>query len=329
MDEKKATRVAYGEYLKELGGKNEKIVVLDADLSVTTNTSKFKEAYPDRFFNCGIAECNMVDMAAGLSTMGYVPFASTFAIFGAGRAYEQIRNGIAYPKFNVKLAFTHAGISVGEDGGSHQSVEDIALMRVVPGMTVLVPADATETRQVMDAAMEIKGPVFIRLSRQASRVLPETEFKLGKAKVLREGTDVALICCGLMVERCLDAAELLAEKGVSAAVINMPSIKPFDEETVREYAKTRASSVRESASVRQSCAVREYAKKCAKVITAEEHSVIGGLGDAVASALCGMGGFKFMKIGLNDVFGESAPAEELFREYGLTAEQIAEKVLSL
>lgn len=306
MDEKKATRVAYGEYLKELGGKNEKIVVLDADLSVTTNTSKFKEAYPDRFFNCGIAECNMVDMAAGLSTMGYVPFASTFAIFGAGRAYEQIRNGIAYPRFNVKLAFTHAGISVGEDGGSHQSVEDIALMRVVPGMTVLVPADATETRQVMDAAMEIKGPVFIRLSRQASRVLPETEFKLGKAKVLREGTDVALICCGLMVERCLDAAELLAEKGVSAAVINMPSIKPFDEETVREYAK-----------------------KCAKVITAEEHSVIGGLGDAVASALCGMGGFKFMKIGLNDVFGESAPAEELFREYGLTAEQIAEKVLSL
>lgn len=306
MDEKKATRVAYGEYLKELGGKNEKIVVLDADLSVTTNTSKFKEAYPDRFFNCGIAECNMVDMAAGLSTMGYVPFASTFAIFGAGRAYEQIRNGIAYPKFNVKLAFTHAGISVGEDGGSHQSVEDIALMRVVPGMTVLVPADATETRQVMDAAMEIKGPVFIRLSRQASRVLPETEFKLGKAKVLREGTDVALICCGLMVERCLDAAELLAEKGVSAAVINMPSIKPFDEETVREYAK-----------------------KCAKVVTAEEHSVIGGLGDAVASALCGMGGFKFMKIGLNDVFGESAPAEELFREYGLTAEQIAEKVLSL
>lgn len=306
MDEKKATRVAYGEYLKELGGRNEKIVVLDADLSVTTNTSKFKEAYPDRFFNCGIAECNMVDMAAGLSTMGYVPFASTFAIFGAGRAYEQIRNGIAYPKFNVKLAFTHAGISVGEDGGSHQSVEDIALMRVVPGMTVLVPADATETRQVMDAAMEIKGPVFIRLSRQASRVLPETEFKLGKAKVLREGTDVALICCGLMVERCLDAAELLAEKGVSAAVINMPSIKPFDEETVREYAK-----------------------KCAKVITAEEHSVIGGLGDAVASALCGMGGFKFMKIGLNDVFGESAPAEELFREYGLTAEQIAKKVLSL
>ena len=306
MDEKKATRVAYGEYLKELGGKNEKIVVLDADLSVTTNTSKFKDVYPDRFFNCGIAECNMVDMAAGLSTMGYVPFASTFAIFGAGRAYEQIRNGIAYPKFNVKLAFTHAGISVGEDGGSHQSIEDIALMRVVPGMTVLVPADANETKQAMDAALEIQGPVFIRLSRQPSRVLPETEFKLGQAKILRDGTDAALICCGLMVERCLDAAELLAAKGVSAAVINMPSIKPFDEETVRAYAQ-----------------------KCAKVVTAEEHSVIGGLGDAVASALCGMGGFKFMKIGLNDVFGESAPAEELFREYGLTAEQIAEKVLAL
>ena len=308
MAEKKkiATRESCGNALAALGAEHEDIVVLDADLAGATKSGIFKKAFPERHFNIGIAEADMIGVAAGLSTMGYVPFASTFAIFGAGRAYEQIRNGIAYPKFNVKLAFTHAGISVGEDGGSHQCIEDLALMRVVPGMTVLVPADATETRQVMDAAMEIKGPVFIRLSRQASRVLPETEFKLGKAKVLREGTDVALICCGLMVERCLDAAELLAEKGVSAAVINMPSIKPFDEETVREYAK-----------------------KCAKVITAEEHSVIGGLGDAVASALCGMGGFKFMKIGLNDVFGESAPAEELFREYGLTAEQIAEKVLSL
>lgn len=303
MDEKKATRVAYGEHLVELGKTNEKIVVLDADLAVTTNTAKFRAAFPERFFDCGIAEANMIDIAAGLSTMGYVPFASTFAVFGSGRAYENIRNGIAYPHFNVKFAFTHAGISVGEDGGSHQSIEDIALMRVIPGMTVLVPADANETRKAMDAAMEINGPVFIRLSRFASRVLPEQPFTVGKANVLRDGSDVALICCGLMVDQCLDAAEQLAQEGVSAAVINMHTIKPLDEDVVKAYAT-----------------------KCGKVVTVEEHSVIGGLGDAVASALCGQGGFQFKKIGLQDVFGQSGTAEALLEEYGLTAAGIVKSV---
>ena len=306
MEEKKATRVAYGEHLVELGQANNKIVVLDADLAVTTNTAKFRAAFPDRFFDCGIAEGNMIDIAAGLSTMGYVPFASTFAIFGTGRAYENIRNGIAYPHFNVKLAFTHAGISVGEDGGSHQSIEDIALMRVVPGMTVLVPADANETKKAMDAAMAIQGPVYIRLSRFASRVLPEQPFEVGKANVLRDGSDVALICCGLMVDQCLAAADLLAQAGISAAVINMHTIKPLDE-----------------------AVVKAYAAKCGKIVTVEEHSVIGGLGEAVASALCGQGGFQFLKIGLQDVFGQSGTAEALLEEYGLTAAAIADRVKAL
>ncbi len=299
MSETKATRQAYGEYLAELGGKNEKIVVLDADLAGSTQTGKFRAAFPDRFFNCGIAEANMIDMAAGLSTMGFIPFASTFAVFGAGRAYEQIRNTVAYPHFNVKLAFTHAGISVGEDGGSHQSIEDIALMRTIPGMTVFVPADATETRKVMDAALEIDGPVYIRLARLATKVFDEQPFTPGKANVLRDGSDAALICCGMMVEKCLDAAEALQEKGVSAAVINVHTIKPFDEETVRAYAR-----------------------KCAKVITAEEHSVIGGLGDAAAAALCGMGGFTFRKLGVQDCFGQSGKPAELFKEYGIDTESI-------
>lgn len=303
MDEKKATRVAYGEHLVELGRSNEKIVVLDADLAGATNTSKFRDAFPDRFFDCGIAEANMVDMAAGLSTMGYVPFASTFAIFGAGRAYECIRNSVAYPRFNVKFAFTHAGISVGEDGGSHQSIEDIALMRVIPGMVVLVPADANETKRAMDAAMAINGPVYIRLSRFASRILPEQPFQVGKANVLRDGADAALFCCGLMVDQCLEAAALLAQDGISAAVINMHTIKPLDEDVVRTYAA-----------------------KCGRVVTVEEHSVIGGLGDAVASALCGQGGFQFLKIGVQDEFGQSGTAEALLEEYGLTAPAIAARI---
>ena len=279
MGEKKATRVAYGEYLAELGKVNDKIVVLDADLAEATNTSKFRAAFPERFFDCGIAEGNMVDMAAGLSTMGYIPFASTFAIFGSGRAYENIRNSVAYPHFNVKFAFTHAGISVGEDGGSHQAIEDIALMRVIPGMTVLVPADANETRKAVDAALAMDGPVYIRLARLASEVLEERPFTLGKADVLREGSDAALICCGLMVEKCLEAAELLGQEGISAAVINM-----------------------------------------------QEHSVIGGLGDAVASVLCGESGFRFAKVGVQDRFGQSGTPDELFEEYGLTPAQIARRV---
>ena len=235
MVEKKATRAAYGEHLVELGRRNPKIVVLDADLAETTNTFRFRQAYPERFFDCGIAEGNMVDMAAGMAAMGLIPFVSTFAIFGAGRAYENIRNGVAYPHLNVKLAFTHAGITVGEDGGSHQSIEDIALMRVIPGMTVLVPADANQTRQAMDAALAVEGPVYIRLSRMASTVLDERPFSLGKADVRRDGSDVALFCCGLMVEQCLKAAELLAAQGVSAAVVNLHTIKPLDEDLVLKY----------------------------------------------------------------------------------------------
>lgn len=245
----------------------------------------------------------MMNIAAGLSTMGYIPFASTFAIFGSGRAYENIRNGVAYPKLNVKLAFTHAGISVGEDGGSHQSIEDIALMRVIPGMTVLVPADANETYNALDAAVTYQGPVYLRLSRLASAVLEEQPFEIGKANILRDGKDVALFCCGLMVEQCLEAAKLLESHGISAAVINVHTIKPLDEKTVRAYAA-----------------------KCGRVVTVEEHSTIGGLGDAVASAICGMGGFRFRKIGVEDCFGQSGTAEALLEEYGLTAPQIASVV---
>lgn len=303
MSEKKATRVAYGEHLAKLGAENPKIVVLDADLAVTTNTAKFQAVCPERFFDCGIAEGNMMNIAAGLSTMGYIPFASTFAIFGSGRAYENIRNGVAYPKLNVKLAFTHAGISVGEDGGSHQSIEDIALMRVIPGMTVLVPADANETYNALDAAVTYQGPVYLRLSRLASAVLEEQPFEIGKANILRDGKDVALFCCGLMVEQCLEAAKLLESHGISAAVINVHTIKPLDEKTVRAYAA-----------------------KCGRVVTVEEHSTIGGLGDAVASAICGMGGFRFRKIGVEDCFGRSGTAEALLEEYGLTAPQIASVV---
>lgn len=303
MSEKKATRVAYGEHLAKLGAENPKIVVLDADLAVTTNTAKFQAVCPERFFDCGIAEGNMMNIAAGLSTMGYIPFASTFAIFGSGRAYENIRNGVAYPKLNVKLAFTHAGISVGEDGGSHQSIEDIALMRVIPGMTVLVPADANETYNALDAAVTYQGPVYLRLSRLASAVLEEQPFEIGKANILRDGKDVALFCCGLMVEQCLEAAKLLESHGISAAVINVHTIKPLDEKTVRAYAA-----------------------KCGRVVTVEEHSTIGGLGDAVASAICGMGGFRFHKIGVEDCFGQSGTAEALLEEYGLTAPQIASVV---
>ena len=306
MAEKKATRVAYGEYLVELGQKNDKLVVLDADLAAATNTNKFRDAFPERFFNCGIAEGNMVDMAAGLSTMGFIPFASTFAVFGAGRAYESIRNSVAYPHFNVKLAFTHAGISVGEDGGSHQAIEDLALMRVIPGMTVLVPADANETRKAMDAALTIDGPVYLRLARLASTVLPEQPFIPGKANVLRQGSDAVLFCCGLMVDQCLTAAEMLAQEGISAAVVNVHTVKPLDEETVRAYAQ-----------------------KCGKVLTVEEHSVIGGLGDAVASALCGQGSFRFAKVGIQDRFGQSGTPDQLFQEYGISAGQIAQRVQEL
>ena len=300
----KATRAAYGEALAELGAVNDKVVVLDADLSCATMTVTFKKAYPERHFNAGIAEANMVDMAAGMSTMGLVPFCSTFAVFGAGRAYEQVRNSIGYPHMNVKLAMTHAGLSVGEDGGSHQSIEDLALMRVIPGMTILCPADATETRKAVFAAAELEGPVYIRLARLATPVFEEDyPFVIGKANVLREGADVAVFATGLMVTEALEAAKLLEEQGVHAAVINMHTIKPIDADCVMEYAK-----------------------KCGKVVTVEEHSVIGGLGDAVADVLMGKVHCAFRKIGVQDRFGQSGKAKEVLREYGLTAPQIAESI---
>lgn len=304
MAEKIATRAAYGDALVELGAKNDKVVVLDADLAHATMTMKFAQAYPDRFFNAGIAEANMVDMAAGLSTMGLIPFCSTFAMFGAGRAYEQVRNSIAYPKFNVKLCMSHAGVSVGEDGGSHQCIEDLALMRVIPGMTVIVPADATEARKAVMALAEMEGPAYLRLARLATPVFEEDyPFEIGKGNVLRQGSDVAVFACGLMVSEALSAAELLQAEGISAAVINVHTIKPIDAECVTAWAE-----------------------KCGKVVTVEEHSVIGGLGDAVADVLMGKVACKFRKIGVEDQFGQSGKAADVLREYGLTADQIAAKI---
>jgi len=300
----KATRVAYGEALVELGAVNDKVVVLDADLAGATNTNKFAKAYPQRFFNMGIAEANMVNVAAGLSTMGLVPFCSTFAMFGAGRAYEQVRNSIAYPRFNVKLCMTHAGLSVGEDGGSHQAIEDIALMRVIPGMTVIVPADANEARKAVFAAAEFEGPMYLRFARMNTPVFEEDyPFEIGKANVMRQGTDAVVFACGMMVGESLAAAEQLAAEGKQVAVINVHTIKPID----------------------ASC-VREWAEKCGNVITVEEHSVIGGLGDAVADVLMGQVNCKFKKIGVQDQFGQSGKAKDVLREYGLTAPQIAEAI---
>ena len=304
MSEKIATREAYGKALVELGASNDKIVVLDADLAGATMTKFFKAAYPDRFFDCGIAECNMMDVAAGLSTMGLIPFCSTFAMFGAGRAYEQIRNSIAYPRFNVKICCSHAGVSVGEDGASHQCLEDLALMRVIPGMTVICPADANETRKAVFAAAEMEGPVYIRLARLATPVFEKDyPFEIGKANVLREGTDVAVFATGLMVSEALKAADLLAAQGVSAAVINVHTVKPIDADCVTEWAR-----------------------KCGRVVTVEEHSVIGGLGDAVAGVLMGKVDCAFRKIGVQDQFGQSGKAWEVLAEYGLTAPQIAESI---
>ncbi|HIR19007.1 MAG TPA: transketolase family protein [Candidatus Pelethomonas intestinigallinarum] len=300
----KATRAAYGEALAELGKVNDKVVVLDADLSKSTMTATFQKAFPDRFFNIGIAEANMVDMAAGMSTMGLIPFCSTFAMFGAGRVYEQIRNSIAYPRLNVKLCMSHAGVSVGEDGASHQCLEDLALMRVIPGMTVICPADASETRKAVFAAAEMEGPVYIRLARLATPVFEEDyPFEIGKANVLREGADVAVFATGLMVSEALKAADLLAAQGVSAAVINVHTVKPIDADCVTEWAR-----------------------KCGKVVTVEEHSVIGGLGDAVAGVLMGKVDCAFRKIGVQDQFGQSGKAWEVLAEYGLTAPQIAESI---
>ena len=304
MSEKIATREAYGKALVDLGAQNDKVVVLDADLAGATMTKYFKAAHPQRFYDCGIAEANMMNIGAGLSTMGLIPFCSTFAMFGAGRAYEQIRNSIAYPKFNVKICCSHAGVSVGEDGGSHQAIEDIGLMRLIPGMTVIVPADANEARKATFALAEFQGPAYMRLARLATPVFEEDyPFEIGKANVLREGKDAAVFACGLMVNEALEAAKFLAAEGIEISVINVHTIKPID-----------------------AACVTEYAQKCGNVITVEEHSVIGGLGDAVADVLMGKVCCKFRKIGVNDQFGQSGKAADVLREYGLTADQIALKI---
>lgn len=304
MSEKKATRVAYGEYLAKLGDTNDKLVVLDADLAGATMTQYFKKAHPERFFDCGIAEADMVDIAAGMSTMGFTPFCSTFAVF-AGRCFDQIRNSVCYPKLNVKFSFTHAGITLGEDGGSHQAVEDVALMRALPNMTVLVPCDANETERCVDAALAINGPVYIRLARLPSPIFEmDMPFTLGKVNVLREGADVMLLCCGVMVGECLTAAELLMAEGVNAAVVNAHTLKPFDDE-----------------------GVRALAAKYHNVFTVEDHGVTGGLGDATANALVNMDGVKLTKLGLQDVFGQSGKPADLLRYYKLDARGIADSVL--
>ncbi len=300
--EKKAVRVAYGEALVKLGETNEKVVVLDADLASATMTNGFKKAFPGRFYDCGIAEANMVDMAAGMSTMGLIPFCSTFAVF-AGRNYDQIRNGVCYPKFNVKFGFSHAGITLGEDGGSHQAIEDIALMRVLPGMTVFVPSDANECYQCVEAAAKIDGPVFIRTARLPSPVYDPRPFTVGKGTVIRDGKDCVLFTCGIQLEHVINAAEILAEKGIDAAVVSFHTLKPFDAELAREYTA-----------------------KCKKVFTIEEHSIIGGLGDTVAPAIIGHGVETFEKIGINDEFGQSGKPADLLVEYGLTGPQLADRI---
>lgn len=302
--EKKAVRVAYGEALVKLGQTNDKVVVLDADLAAATMTNAFKKEYPEKFYDCGIAEANMVDMAAGMSTMGLIPFCSTFAVF-AGRSYDQIRNGVCYPNFNVKFGFSHAGITLGEDGGSHQAIEDLALMRVLPNMTVFVPSDANECYQCVEAAAKINGPVYIRTARLPSPVYDPRPFEVGKGTVIKDGKDVVIFTCGIMLEHTLEAVEILKEKGIDAALVSFHTLKPFD-----------------------NALAQEYAAKCKKVFTVEEHSVIGGLGDAVADALLGKVAVeKFEKIGINDVFGQSGKPADLLVEYGLTGKQIAERIL--
>ena len=299
-----ATRDAYGEALAELGAINNQVVVLDADLSKSTKTNDFKKVYPERFFSLGLAEQNLLGTAAGFAAAGKIPFASSFAVFAVGRAYDQIRNSIAYPNLNVKIAATHAGLTVGEDGGSHQMLEDIALMRAVPNMTVIVPADGVETKQVVMAAAEHQGPVYIRLGRPKVPVLlgDDYKFEIGKGVVLKEGTDVTLIGTGIMVSKAMEAAELLAADGISAAVVNISTIKPLD-----------------------NALITEMAQKTGAVVTAEEHNIYGGLGSAVAEVLVETCPVPMARVGVEDKFGESGLPDELLEKYGLTAANIAAK----
>ena len=300
---KVATRDSYGNALKELGAEVNDLVVLDADLAGATKTGVFQKAFPERHFDCGIAEANMICMAAGMSTAGLVPFASSFAMFAAGRAFEQVRNSIGYPHLNVKIGATHGGISVGEDGASHQCCEDFALMRSIPGMTVICPADDVEAKAAVRAAYEMNGPVYLRFGRLAVPVFHSEDYKfeIGKGEVIREGSDVAIIANGLLVYEAIVAGEKLAEAGINAMVINMATIKPLDEELVIAAAK-----------------------KCGKIITCEEHSVIGGLGEAVCGVLAEKCPTLVRRIGVNDEFGHSGPAVDLLKQFGLSADHIVE-----
>lgn len=304
----KATRDAYGETLKRLGAVNPDIIVLDADLSSSTKTSVFAKEYKDRFFNTGIAEANMIGVAAGLASAGKIPFASTFAVFGAGRAYEQIRNSVCYPKLNVKITVTHAGLTVGEDGATHQMLEDIALMRALPNMTVVVPADAAETEAVITWAASYDGPIYIRLGRaKCEDIMPaEMTFTPGKSTKLSDGNDLTIIACGIMVAKAVEAAAILKKKDISARVINMSSIKPIDED-----------------------AIIKASKETGAVITCEEHTVMGGLGSAVAEVICKNTPVPMSMIGTEDTFGESGKADDLLNKYGLSTEHIVEEAIRI
>lgn len=301
-----ATRESYGNALAECGSEFPNLVVLDADLAAATKTGIFKKAFPDRHIDCGIAECNMVGVAAGLAATGKIPFVSSFAMFAAGRAFEQVRNSVGYPHLNVKIGATHAGISVGEDGATHQCNEDIALMRTIPGMVVINPADDIEAKAAVRAAIKYDGPVYLRFGRLAVPVIndrPDYQFEIGKGVVLKEGSDLTIAATGLCVSEALAAAEKLEADGVHAKVINIHTIKPLDEELIVAAAK-----------------------ETGKVVTVEEHSVIGGLGSAVCDALCANAPTPVLKIGINDVFGESGPAVELIKKYGLDSEGIYKKI---
>ena len=301
-----ATRESYGNALVEVGKENPNVIVLDADLAAATKTGTFKKVFPERHIDCGIAECNMTGVAAGLATTGKIPFISSFAMFAAGRNFEQVRNSIGYPHLNVKIGATHAGISVGEDGASHQCNEDIALMRTIPGMVVVCPSDDVEAKAAVKAAVEHEGPVYLRFGRLVVPVIndrPDYKFELGKGVVLREGKDLTIVATGLPVAECLAAAEMLAKDGIDAKVINIHTIKPLDEELIIAAAK-----------------------ETGKVVTVEEHSVIGGLGSAVCDCLCANAPTKVLKIGMNDKFGESGAAVALLHKYGLDAEGIYNKI---
>ena len=301
-----ATRASYGAALVEIGKENDNLIVLDADLAAATQTAVFKKAFPERHIDCGIAEANMMGIAAGLATTGMVPFCSTFAMFAAGRAFEQVRNSIGYPHLNVKIGATHAGISVGEDGATHQCNEDVALMKTIPGMTIINPSDDIEARAAVHAAFEMDGPVYLRFGRLAIPVFndkPDYKFEVGKGVELRDGKDVTIIATGLEVNEALGAADLLAAQGIDAQIINIHTIKPIDEDIIVAAAQ-----------------------KTGRIFTVEEHSIIGGLGDSVAAVLCEKCPTKLTKIGIKDTFGESGPAVALLHKYELDAEGIAKRV---